>query len=130
MDRLFPDANVLFSAAYRIDAGLLHFWRLKDVVLCSSRYAVEEARVNLTEDAQKRRLARLTQGLQLFEALSHELPRGVGLPEKDRPILLAALAAQATHLITGDLRHFEPYFGKTVEGILILTPAAYLKKRK
>jgi hypothetical protein len=51
------------------------------------------------------------------------------LPEKDAPILLAAMEAQATYLITGDVRHFGLYFGKHIEGILILLPANYLNKR-
>jgi len=55
------------------------------------------------------------------------MPAGISLPEKDRPILLAAMDARTTHLITGDLRHFGPYFGKTIEGILIVTPSQYLK---
>jgi len=57
MDRLFLDANVLFSAAYRPNAGLLKLWKLKDVVLCFSRYALEEARINLGEETQRNRLA-------------------------------------------------------------------------
>jgi uncharacterized protein len=52
MDRLFLDANVLFSAAYRPDAGLLQLWKLEDVALCSSHYAAEEARLNLSEGIQ------------------------------------------------------------------------------
>jgi len=43
MHRLFLDANILFSAAYRPHAGLLQFWKLKDTILCSSHYAMEEA---------------------------------------------------------------------------------------
>jgi uncharacterized protein len=126
MDRLFLDANVLFSAAYRPSAGLLHFWNLKNVVLCSSQY-VEEARINLSDDAQRGRLARLARKIQLFDTTAHQLPAGISLPEKDRPILLAAMDARTTHLITGDLRHFGPYFGKKIEGILIVTPSQYLK---
>lgn len=127
MDRLFLDANTLFSAAYRPNAGLLHFWRLKNAMLCSSRYAFEEARINLAAHAQRRRLARLARSIQFFDAVPRELPAGVSLPEKDVPILLAAIEARATHLITGDVRHFGPYFGKTIEGILVLSPSAYLK---
>ncbi len=127
MDRLFLDANVLFSAAYRPSAGLLHFWNLKNVVLCSSQYALEEARINLSDDAQRGSLARLGRNIQLFDTTAHQLPAGISLPEKDRPILLAAMDARATHLITGDLRHFGPYFGKKIEGILIVTPSHYLK---
>lgn len=129
MDRLFLDANVLFSAAYRAKAGLLRFWKLRNVILCSSRYALEEARINLPQDAQRRRLTRLARSLQWFSAALHQLPVDVSLPEKDQPILLAAMEAQATHLITGDIRHFGPYFGKAVGAILIMSPAEYLRKR-
>jgi uncharacterized protein len=125
MDRLFLDANVLFSAAYRPKAGLFKLWKLKDAVLCSSHYALEEARINLVEEVQRRRLARLSASLHLVDAIPRELPRGVPLPEKDVPILLAALEAEATHLITGDVRHFGPYLNRSIEGIRILTPADY-----
>jgi uncharacterized protein len=130
MDRIFLDANVLFSAAYRADSGLLAFWKLRNVALCSSCYAIEEAKLNLEEEPQRRRLARLIPALQVFDARERELPPGITLPQKDAPILLAAIEAHATHLITGDIRHFGPYFGKTVQGVLILTPADYLKRRK
>ena len=130
MDRLFLDANVLFSAAYRPRAGLLQFWRLKTVTLCSSRYALEEAKINLNEGAQKQRLDRLARTIQFFDATSRRHPESLLLPEKDWPILLAALESQATHLISGDFRHFGPYFGRTVEGILVMSPAQYLKARR
>lgn len=127
MHRLFLDANVFFSAAYRADTGLLQLWKLEDAALCSSRYAVEEARFNLGEAAQRRRLDALASRLTLFDAALKQLPRGVSLPEKDVPILLAAIEASATHLLTGDLRHFGPYLGKRIEGILVLTPSEYLR---
>lgn len=60
-------------------------------------------------------------------ATSKEGPLPVPLPEKDRPILLAAIEAKATHLLTGDLKHFSSYYGKTIEGVLILPPSDYLK---
>src|SRR6266566_1330274 len=99
MARLFLDANVLFSAAYRSDTGLLKLWKLREVVLCSSRYALE-ARINLNHEVQRTRLVRLAGKVQLFDAGKHELPKGVSLPEKDVPILLAAIEARATHLLT------------------------------
>ncbi len=129
MDRVFLDANVLFSAAYRPGAGLLQLWKLDTTILCSSRYALEEARINLDEDEQHARLAKLSQGVHLFDAAQRKLPRGISLPEKDTPIMLAALEARATHLLTGDLRHFGPYFGKKVDGILVVLPGVYLKMR-
>jgi uncharacterized protein len=127
MDRLSLDASVLFSAAYRSDAGLLSLWKLKRATLCSSRYAVEEARINLDDDDQRARLTTLTHHLHLFEAVSRELPSGVSLPEKDIPILLASIESRATHLLTGDIRHFGLHFGHRIAGILILLPGEYLR---
>jgi uncharacterized protein len=129
MDRLFLDANILFSAAYMRGAGLLRFWQLKNVFLCSSQYAVDEARLNLSKEDQRRRLLRLVTSIHLSEAGTNEFPAGLVLPEKDKPIFLAAIQARATHLITGDVRHFGPYFGKSFGGILILLPSTYLKMR-
>lgn len=129
MDRLFLDANVLFSAAYLPEAGLLRIWKLKDVVLCSSRYALAEADVNLDNDDQRRRLAALCAKLEFFEAPPRELPRGIVLPEKDIPILLAAIEARATHLLTGDVRDFGRCFGKKIAGVRIVLPGEYLRMR-
>jgi uncharacterized protein len=130
MDRLFLDANVLFSAAYRPAAGLLQLWKLSDVWLCSSRYALEEARINLTEDQQRRRLSKLSQKLKVFEVPQRQLPRGISLPEKDAPILLAAIEGRCTHLLTGDISHFGSCFGKKIEGVRIVLPGEYLRNRE
>jgi predicted nucleic acid-binding protein len=129
MDRLFLDANVLFSAAYRPTAGLLQLWKLQDVTLWSSRYALEEARINLTDEVQRRRLSRLSEKVELFEATRREPPRGICLPEKDVPIILAAIEARCTHLLTGDVRHLGPYFGKKIEGVAIVLPGEYFRNR-
>ena len=127
MDRVFLDANVLFSAAYRERNGLLRLWKLSNVVLCSSRYALEEARINLQEDVQRARLLDLAAPLEWFEATGTTSSPNLALPEKDIPILLAARRARATHLITGDLRHFGRYLNKKIEGILVQPPGEYLR---
>src|SRR5579872_1533176 len=129
MDRLFLDANVLFSAAHQANAGLAALWRLKDVSLCTSRYALEEARINLESEVSRRRLEELSGALPLFESTDRSLPHGISLPEKDVPILLASIEARANYLLTGDLRHFGAYFGKTFEGVTILPPGQYLRIR-
>src|SRR5258706_14716174 len=123
MDRIFLDANVLFSAAYRADAGLLAFWKLRDAALCSSRYAIEEANLNLEEDVQRRRLARLTAALHVFDARECALPPGITLPPKDLPILLAAIERRDPRLVTAEVRLFFGCFGKTVEGAIVCDPA-------
>ncbi len=131
MDRVFLDANVLFSAAYRPGAGLTRLWRVEGTVLVASDYAVEEAARNLAEPAQRRRLARLLARVEVvqgtFDALP--LPSSVKLPEDDLPILRAAIAARCTHLVTGNLRDFGKYLGKRLGGVLIVRPAKYLGTR-
>lgn len=129
MDRTFLDANVLFSAAWRSDSGLLRLWQLKGARLLTSAYAAEEARVNLPREEQRRRLEDLLGRLEMVATPSDlPLPRNVTLPDKDRPILLAALAAQATHLLTGDVDHFGAYYGRKVGGLIILRPSEYLRR--
>lgn len=129
MHRLFLDANVLFSAAYKPDARVRQLWQLSNVILCSSRYALEDARINLTDDFQRQRLLELARDFQFFEPTGHELPSTIALPEKDAPILLAAIEARAHFLLTGDFRHFGRYFGRKVCGVTILPPARYLSIR-
>jgi predicted nucleic acid-binding protein len=130
MDRVFLDANVLFSAAYKAHARLLELWRLKDTSLFSSRYALEEARSNLLNEDQERRLVKLADALTLHDAGEPNHPHGVRLPDKDAPILQAAIEGRANYLLTGDIRHFGPYLSRTIAGVQILTPAEYLKNRR
>jgi uncharacterized protein len=127
---VFLDANVLFSAAYRDESPLRAFWTLPETELVTSDYALEEARRNLSGIDQRRRLEELGRGVRLIrESGSWALPPDVILPEKDRPILSAAIVSGATHLITGDQTHFGPWYGKQVGGVTILRPAAYLQSR-
>jgi len=132
VDRVFLDANVLFSAAYRKECGLLRLWKLSEVELITSSFAAEEATRNLSTDAGRGRLNELLDKMIVVdEPLSRPaLPPGIVLPEKDVPILMAALQASATQLLTGDKRHFGPLFGKSVGGVLILPPATYFGARK
>lgn len=131
MERVFLDANILFSAAYREGAGLTRRWEVPTARLLTSAYAIEEARRNLVSDDQQARLTALLTAVELVEVELGDatLAQNTGLPEKDVPILLAACAGMATHLLTGDLRHFGPLFGATIGGVLVQLPADYLRER-
>lgn len=130
MDVLFLDANVLFSAAYSPDARLRLFWEIPSTRLVTSLYAAEEARRNLTKPDQRKRLELLVAVIrQVAEANPANLPTDILLPEKDRPILAAAIASGATHLITGDRAHFGVWYGKRIGSLLVLPPAAYVDER-
>jgi predicted nucleic acid-binding protein len=131
VDRLFIDANVLFSAAYRPGAGVARLWQLDDVELLSSDYAIEEARRNLLEPEQRVRLTELVAVLELVSGvtLDEAFFEMLDLRRKDWPILGGAMAGRATHLITGDHQDFGPFFGHEVGGVIVLPPGAYLGQR-
>jgi predicted nucleic acid-binding protein len=127
-DRVFLDANVLFSVAWREDSGLARLSRVPAATLITSRYALAEAERNLETDEQRSRLATFAKNIRFVDAVAGGLlPDGVKLVEKDVPILLAAIEAGATHLLTGDLRHFADLYGKSISGVKVLRPAEYLK---
>lgn len=132
MDLVFLDANILFSAAYRSDAGLKRLWKLPGARLITSAYAAEEARRNLGFPEQRKDLEGLLASVEVVTTAlpaEHLLYSTVKLPEKDQPILLAAIGAGTTHLLTGDFRHFGPYYGERIQGVLILSPGDYLSLR-
>lgn len=64
MDRLFLDANVLFSAAYREESPLRRLWRQPRAELITSAYALVEVERHLDAE-RKRRLQDLVQGMEI-----------------------------------------------------------------
>jgi hypothetical protein len=119
---------VLFSAAYRSDSGLAALWRREGAALLTSAYAVDEARRNLSEPDQHRRLDALVGACEIVPTPAvARLPEGLVLPADDQVIFLAAMAARATHLLTGAKTHFGRYYRRTIAGVLILPPSAYLR---
>lgn len=132
MERVFLDANVLFSAGYK-STRLRILWTLPNVTLLSSEYAVREAELNLSRFKPEavEELNRLLKGVTISpQTQLPPLPANITLVQKDAPILQAAIGVQATHLLTGDVKHFGHLFGVTVQGVIILPPAEYLKGKE
>jgi hypothetical protein len=133
VDRLFLDANVLFTAAHKLDGkaaflfAALEYGRWR---LVSSLYALEEARRNLARKCPERsaRLEALAAQVLVVPQPSAS-PPPLALPEQDVPIFAAARAASASHLLTGDSKHFGPYMNQAekTEGVLIQTVTDYLR---
>lgn len=132
MDRLFLDANVLFTAAHRPAGKAAWLFQPQRPVrwqLLSSAYALEEARRNLARKAPAAQdaLAVLRQALTVVAQPSAPAV-ALELPPKDQPIWAAALAARATHLLTGDLRDFGLHMNRPTlsAGVWIQTVGDYL----
>lgn len=133
--RLFLDANILFTAAYTPDglsALLFDIARQGFADLLSSEHAIEEARVNLElkKPGVLGRFNELQQRLRVVQTPAQS-PISLQLPEDDLAIFAAALAARATHLLTGDKKHFSPYFGKpqSTGGVHIQTVRQFFEER-
>ena len=128
--RVFLDANVLFSAAYRETGSVRAFFLLADAGACelvSSGYAVDEARRNIRAKHPERTgdlesllgrlaLCREPAPATLAWAATHRLP------PKDAPILAAAIDARCHLLVTGDRTHFGALFGRRLRGTVVMLP--------
>jgi predicted nucleic acid-binding protein len=127
--RIFLDANILFSAA-RSDGAVRQLLALTETAgheLWADAYVFEEARRNLS--------AKTPDGISVLNAMATRikigsmsnsnalLPDTVNLPEKDRPVLAAAILHHCDILVTGDRTHFGALYGKTIQGVTVLSPA-------
>ena len=127
--RIFLDANVLFSAAKSDGAVRQLLGLLVDAghECWADGYVVEEARRNLVAKAPAEApiLDTLLARMHVAAAQPHPAAREAtfAVPEKDRPVLAAAIRLKCEALVTGDRTHFGAFYGKTFAGVTIYSPA-------
>jgi predicted nucleic acid-binding protein len=131
---VFLDANVLFSACYKQGGihALIMMMQSRGLTLCTDQRAYEEAFVNLT---LKRPL-----GLSALERLATSIDvrpsvpqrsafmHTLRLPHGDALVFAAAVSCGATVFLTGDRQHFGQYYGQTIDGVTILSPAQMIDR--
>lgn len=124
--RLFLDANVLVSAAWKDASKVRRLWQIPGVELVTSNLVVEESQRNLPLPEQRQRLAQLllTVRVLVFDR-APSLVNSPPLPEKDKHVFAAAVLARATFLVTGDRTHFGAWFGSSLLGIRVEPPASF-----
>lgn len=127
--RIFLDANVLFSGA-KSDGAVRRLLTLLVEAgheCWADGYVVEEARRNLIAKAPTGVpvLATLLGRMHLAAAQPHPaaLEATLLVPEKDRPVLAAAIRLHCEALVTGDRTHFGALYGKTLSGVTIYSPS-------
>jgi predicted nucleic acid-binding protein len=126
--RVFLDANILFSAAKSDGAvrELLTRVSADGHILVADSYVMAEARRNLeTKGADA--LTALDELLFQVELVAYQwtaLPTKTAalLPEKDQPVLAAAIRLQCAALVTGDRKHFGKLYGRMIVGVAIHSP--------
>ena len=128
--RIFLDANVLFSASKSAGAirQLLQELLAGNHGLVADEYVATEARRNVLAKASGDAPDYLEALLTQIEVSAVQYPATtqtslLWLPEKDRPVLAAAMALKCDALVTGDRAHFGPGYGKTFEGVTVFSPA-------
>jgi predicted nucleic acid-binding protein len=129
IDRIFLDANILFSLAYG-SPSLDRLWELAEKGNCEllvSRYVIEEAILNLTEPNQTKKLNTCLSEVRVVLEADPRITCPIDLPGKDKPVLMAAISAGANYLVTGDVAHFGRYFGQTIDGVKICMVREYLR---
>jgi len=124
--RLFLDANVLFSAAWKEGSKVTRLWDIPDAELVTSNYVLAECRRNLPREEQHIRLDELLLAVRVLafpkEPLLENPP---DLPEKDQHVLAAAVLARADFLVTGDRNHFGEWYGSTIHGLRVEPPGRF-----
>ena len=134
LEALFPllvylDSNVLISACLVNAHKFLDFWRMHGVTVAVSMYAVDEVRSHLLTESQHHRFDGLLATTRLIEDADERIiPGAIDLPNKDRPILAAAIAGRVDFLVTGDKGHFGKYYGRRVSGVTINSPGEFLAR--
>ncbi len=128
--RVFLDANVIFSAAYRKSGSVRIFFDLADAGACelvSSGYAMDEPRRNIVA-RHPERIGDLASLLGRMSMCREPAPATLAwaathrLPPKDAPILAAAVESRCHLLVTGDRTDFGALFGRRLRGTVILLP--------
>ena len=126
--RIFLDANVLFSASKSAGAArhLLACAEERGHVLCGDDYVVAEAQRNLATKAPEG-LSALAAIVARIEVARYDPAPAAGeiaalLPEKDRPVLAAAVRLRCDALVTGDRTHFGALYGRSVLGVAVHSP--------
>jgi hypothetical protein len=107
---------------------LLHDLHADGHALVADEYVATEARRNIdakaSGDARQYLHALLTQiEVSPVQYPATAQPAVLWLPQKDRPVLIAAIALRCDALVTGDRTHFGPGYGKTFGGVTIYSPA-------
>lgn len=132
---MFLDANILFSAAKSDGAvrALLRLLLERGHECWADAYVVAEARRNLQ--------AKDEEALGVLDALLPHLKLAAAapmaaasteklawLPEKDRPVLAAAIRLRCDALVTGERTHFGAGYGRSFGGVTILSPRSLAER--
>lgn len=136
--RVFLDANILFSAA-KSDGAVRALVRMlveRGHECWADAYVLAEARRNLQAKGPEAldvldallRHSRLAAAVPPAELATREAEADLGwMPDKDRPVLAAAIRLRCDVLVTGDRTHFGAGYGRTFAGVAVHSPRSLVE---
>ena len=109
---------------------LLRNLKLSRHTLVAGTHVQTEAKHNIAAEADAQAVRDLDTLLSQIEVSAVQFGQSsptlqaaaLWLPEKDRPVLLAALVLACDVLVTGDSTHFGAGYGKRFEGVTVCSP--------
>jgi len=123
--RVFLDANVLFSAAdvlSRTSEILKALVQLNHEAVTNTHAWGEVLRnISAKRPQALAGLKKISRQLEILDTFTPPLPLDIVCAEKDVPILAGAIDAQCTHLWTGDKAHLGQYYGRRIQGVMVVS---------
>ncbi len=121
--KIFLDANLIFSAAQEASP-------CRQFLLAMETKAELVTHPLVWEEAERNLRAKRAAWLPGLEWLRHHVTINPAmaacpphlLPDKDVPVLGAAIAGRCDYLVTGDRMHFGALYGRTIHGVAIVSP--------
>ena len=134
---LFLDTSVLLAASGSATGGARFVCRngaSQGWTLLTSGYCLQETLRNLPKISPTAAAAWETEIHPVLQLVPDALAMGdralVFPKAKDRPVLITALAAEATSLLTLDRTDFHGALGQEIYGMKIRTPADFLMEQR
>lgn len=140
MDKLFLDANILFTATYSHTGASRAIFELaekKKIIIFSSKYAIREAHVNIVNKIGETHLILFYRLISRLNDVDKRQPVEEEMQKyrkiiiaKDIPIILSASTLEADYLITLDKKDFKnDRIRQAKFSFTILGPGEYLRQK-
>lgn len=121
MIRVFVDANILFSAAYKATSRIKGLWSNESIRLVASEQVLTEATRNLGKKHPEA-VGRLNELVPFLEVTDEKAEIDADLVvAKDLHVLASAIGSKCDYLVTGDHAHFAHLVNVPLEGLTVLS---------
>ena len=123
--KIFFDANILFMASVPGSANriLLDATQKYAEQCLTNQHILEEARRNIVNKKpdQLPEFIKITDKLIISNAFYSSLK--IDLLSQNSPVMVGAIGARCTHLLTANIKYFGKLYRQTIHGVTVVSPA-------